>query len=748
MTTSTQASPDTGKGPAPVTGRLASLARTLADRRRIVLILVALIAVGAAAVGAGAKARLSSGGYTQDSAESTRADRLLAERFHAGAPNIVLTARAEGEVDSPRAAADGRELTERISHAEGVVYAQSFWTTGDPALRSADGRTALVLVKLGGDENHAYRTALDLVPTLVGRQGALEVRATGSAQVNSEADEESAKDLERAELLAAPLTLLILLAAFGSLVAAGLPLLVGVVSVAGTYAVLRALTEATSVSVFALNITTALGFGLAVDYSLFIITRYREELARGREVGEAIAASLRSAGRTVLFSALTVLLSLSALLVFPLYFLRSLAYAGIAVVALAAATSLLMLPPLLALIGHRIDRFDVFAPLRRRLPGAATGRGVWHRLALAVMRRPAVVGTVVALLLVALALPFTQARFALMDDRVLPRASAAHLASETVREEFKGAQSAPVVVVAPSLDPAARGPELADYASRLSALEHTVRVDTAVGVFAGGRQSAPPGDAAAAYRDADGTWLSVVSDVDPGSAAGEHYLREVRAVPAPDPVLVGGDSAAQVDTKDMLADRLPWAGAVIGVSMLVLLFLFSGSVVIPVKQLILNMLSLTASFGAMVYVFQDGHLKWLVGDFVHTGQLEVTVPILMFCVAFGLSMDYSVFLLSRIREEYLATGDNTHAVAFGMERTGRLITAAALIVATVLGALATSQLSILKLLGAGLALTVLVDATLVRGLLVPAAMRLLGRANWWAPAPLRRLHERFGLTDS
>ncbi|WP_345055735.1 MMPL family transporter, partial [Streptomyces rameus] len=648
--------------------------------------------------------------------------------------------------DTAGASAAGADLTRRLARTDGVVYAQSYWTSGDRTLRSGDGRVALVLVKLGGNDDRVHHLVTGLVPDVTGRHGPLDVKATGYAQVNAEADEQSATDLTRAELLAAPLTLLILLATFGSLAAALVPALVGVVSVVGTYAVLRLLTDVTSVSVFALNITTALGFGLAVDYSLFVVTRYREELAAGRGVTEAIAAGLRSAGRTVLFSALTVALSLAALLVFPIYFLRSLAYAGIVVVVLAAATSVLLMPPLLALIGRRIDRWDVFAPLRRRLPGSRSPeQGLWHRLALTVMRRPVVIGATVAVVLAALALPFTQARFALMDDRVLPRGSASQVASDTIRGEFHGAQTSPVVVVTPDVEPGSD--RLADYARRLSALPGTVRVDSAAGTFADGRRAAPPGPAAAAFHGTGGTWLSLVSDRDQGSAAGEDYVRAVRAVPAPGHVLVGGDAATQVDTKDSLSSRLPWAGAIIAISMLVLLFLFSGSVVIPLKQLVLNMLSLTASFGAMVYVFQDGHLKWLVGDFVHTGQLEVTVPILMFCVAFGLSMDYSVFLLSRIREEYLATGDNTRAVAFGMERTGRLITAAALIVAIVLGALATSQLSILKLLGAGLALAVLVDATLVRGLLVPAAMRLLGHVNWWAPRPLKRLHARFGLTE-
>ncbi|NJP46045.1 MMPL family transporter [Actinacidiphila epipremni] len=739
--------PDTGDRAVAVTGRLARVARLLVGRRRVALLVVALVAVIAAVAGGGVEGMLSSGGYTPQSAQSVSADQVLAQRFHAGAPDLILVAHTDAGVSDAAAVRAGEALTEQAAKAQGVVYARSFWSTGDATLRSGDGDTALVLVKLAGDEDAAYHRAHDLTPVLEGRHGPLNVRVTGLSQVNSEADDQSSKDLTRAELLAAPLTLLILLAAFGSLLAALLPVLVGVVAVLVTYAMLAGLAQVTSVSVFALNITTALGFGLAVDYSLFLISRYREELAAGRDVTEAVAAAVRTAGRTVLFSALTVALSLAALLVFPLYFLRSLAYAGVLVVILAAVAALVVLPPMLAVIGRRIDRWDVFAPLRRRLPGArGPEQGVWHRTAMVVMRRPVAVGGVVAVVLVALALPFLQARFALMDDRVLPRHSDAQVAADVLRTQFRSAQTAPDVVVLPDVDAAAQGASLTAYAERLSRVPHTVRVDSAAGSFAGGRQVAPAADGYVAPRGA-GTWLSVLSDVDPSSAAGERHVRAVRAVQAPGAALVGGAAASQVDTKDVLADRLPWAGGVIAASMLVLLFLFSGSVVIPLKQLVLNILSLTASFGAMVYVFQDGHLKWLVGDFVSTGRLEVTVPILMFCVAFGLSMDYSVFLLSRIREEYLATGDTTRAVAFGLERTGRLITAAALVVATVLGALATSQLSILKLLGAGLALAVIVDATLVRGLLVPALMRLLGRHNWWAPGPLRRLHQRIGLTD-
>ncbi|MFH0244671.1 MMPL family transporter [Streptomyces sp. HK10] len=750
LSTQEQSGHDTGRpSTSPQRSRLAALARSLARRRVPVFLLVAAFSVAAALFGGGVAEHLSSGGYTPEDSESARAERVLAEHFGAGSPNMVLLLEADAPVDRPELAEAGRKFTERVRGSSSVVFAESFWTAQDPSMRSGDGRSALVLVKLAGDEDEATGAAQDLVPEVTGEQGPFTVTATGEAPVNDLLEKQSQEDLTRAELLAAPLTLLILLAAFGSLVAASLPMLVGVVSVVGTLAALRLMAEFTDVSLFAMNITTALGFGLAVDYSLFIVTRYREELGRGLDVHGAIAESMRTAGRTVLFSALTVALSLAAMLVFPVYFLQSLAYAGIAVVVLAAAASLVILPAALALIGRRIDRLDVFAGLRRRLPGPRRdGAGFWHWLVSGVMRRPVLAGGAVAVLLILLALPFGHARFGLTDDRILPEGSSAQVASDTIREDFADASTSPVTVVLPGLDPVDRREDLERYARDLSRAEGTARVDGAAGSWAGGRLVAPPGPASAAYADGGGTWLSVVSSAGPNSAEGEEHVRAVRAVDTPSPALVGGQAAALVDTKSSLGERIPWAGAVIALSMFVLLFLFSGSLVVPLKALVLNVLSLTASFGAMVHIFQDGHLKWLVGDFVHTGQLEVTVPLLMFCVAFGLSMDYSVFLLSRIREEYLATGDNTRAVVFGIDHTGRLITAAALVVATVLAALATSQLSLLKLLGAGLALAVIVDATLVRGILVPAGMKLLGHVNWWAPRPMRKLHEKAGLRDA
>ena len=698
----------------PAMGVLAGVARALVDRRAIVLLLAAVAVAGAALAGMNVDKHLSSGGFTPASAESARADQILAQRFRAGAPNVVLVARAAQTAATGPAARQGQALTMRIAATPGVVYAESFWTTSDRALESRDGRTALILVKIGDAARAAWER---LMPAVTGRQGPLTVQATGTLPVNVELDAQSARDLSRAEVVAAPLTALILLAAFGSLVAAGLPLLVGAASVAGTLAVLRGLAAVTPVSVFAENVTTLLGFGLAIDYSLFLVTRYREELARGRPVREAVAAAVSRAGRTILFSALTVMASLAAMTVFPLYYLRSLAYAGIAVVALAAVATLLILPPVLAVAGHRINRLDVFAPVRRRLPGSRTDRGVWYRLASAVIRRPAATGIVVTGLLLTLALPFAHARFGIADDRVLPRGAAAQVAADTTRAEFPGAGTSPVTVVLPGRVSRVRSDE---YKTALTAVPGTLSV---AGPFSG-----PSG----------GAWFSLVTEADPNSVAAARYVAAVRAVPAPGQALVGGDAAALADEEAALGGRIGWAAAVIAVSMLLLLFAFTGSVVIPLQALVLNLLSLTASFGAMAYMFQDGHLKWLTGDFVATGWLELTTPLLMFCVAFGLSMDYTVFLLSRIREHYTATGDPAGAVVTGLDRTGRLITAVALIVASVLGALTISGISLLKMLGFGLALAVLVDATLVRGLLVPAVMKLTGRASGWAPRPLAR----------
>jgi RND superfamily putative drug exporter len=735
--------------------RLGRLGRWVARRRIAVLVATAAVLVALAPLAAGAATHLRNGGFTATGADSTRAGAVLAGRFHGGEPNLVLVATAAGPVDDPAAAAAGRALADRVSRDPDVLAVTSYWSappTVATPLRSADGRSALVLVRLAGDEDQVRQAAKRLVPHAVGRQGPLEVRATGTAQVSVEIEQRSEADLRRAEALALPVTLLILVLVFGSAVAAMLPLVIGGLSILGTYAVLRLLTFVTPVSIFSLNITTALGLGLAIDYSLFILTRYREELGSRRSVIAAVGETVRTAGRTVLFSALTVALSLSALLVFPLYFLRSFAYAGIAVVLLAAVQSVLVLPALLALAGRRVDALDLRGPLRRLTgrhtapPNAASESAFWRRIATAVMRRPLVVAVLTVGLLAVLGVPFLHARFGLTDDRVLPASAPAHQAAQELRDGFAARESSAVTVVLPDL-PGAGTAALADYAARVSAVPGVTRVDTATGSYTAGRRTVQATPASARFADGHGGWLSVITRTEPYSAAGSRLVADVRAVPAPAPALVGGQAAMLVDTRAELGRRLPLALGIIALTTMVLLFAFTGSVLIPIKAVALNLLSLTATFGAMVYVFADGHLRPLVGDFTVTGLIDITIPVLMFCVAFGLSMDYEVFLLSRIKEEYARTGNNTHAVATGLARTGRLVTAAAVLIATVLLSMATSGLTFLKMLGIGLTLAVIMDATVIRGLLVPAFMRLTGRANWWAPAPLRRLHTHIGLSE-
>src|SRR4051794_8494327 len=700
-----------------------ALARFAVRRRKSVLVAALLFVVISIALGAGVVSRMSGAGFSDPSSASIRAARAMSAEFHTGTPNFVLLVKARGSVDAPDVTAAAKELTSQLSAEPGVGNVVSYWTAGKPpVLRSHDGTEAMIVARLLGSDDDGTTRGQHLDEVYSGTRGPLSVRAGGVTVVYSSVKEHIQHDLSRAEMIVFPVTFVLLVLVFGGVVAALLPLAIGVVSIVGTLLVLRVLTEFTDVSVYSLNLTTGLGLGLAIDYALFVVTRYREELAGGASYDDAVVASARTAGRTVAFSAMTVALSLAALLVFPLFFLRSFGYAGIAVVAIAALGALLVLPALLAVLGPRIDKWQIFA----RKPADST-HGFWHATALAVMRRPVVAGLAIIGVLVVLGLPFLDIRFSLPDDRVLPATAAAQQTQQALRDDFSGRAGEPVIVVAPSgrVTPAAQ----ATYAAALSRLPG---VDTVQPITNSG---------------SEGFAMVVVPRVEAMSSAAKHLVHEIRGTPAPAPVLVGGRSAELVDTEQSLAGKLPLAGLIIAAAMFGVLFMFTGSVVVPVKALILNLLSLTATFGAMVWIFQQGHLGWLVGHPITTGALDTTMPILMFCVAFGLSMDYEVFLLSRIKETYDAGADNTTAVAVGLERTGRLITAAAALIAVVWIAFISSSVTFIKMLGLGMALAVIVDATLVRGVLVPAFMRLAGDWNWWAPRPLRRLHDRFGVHE-
>ncbi|MFF9015047.1 MMPL family transporter [Streptomyces sp. NPDC014870] len=717
--------------------------RFVTARPRLSLLVALVITALAVLAGGGVADRMGSGGWEDPDAESTYATRVLEREFPASQPNLLLLVDAgERRVDDPAVAAEARRLAERLDAEQGVSGIGSYWGTGAPALRSEDGRQAVIAARVEGDEKAAGEILKRIAPEYRGTHGSVEVSVGGSLAVQREMETVIQEDLLRAELIALPVTLVLLVMVFGSAVAALLPLGIGIVAILGTNAVLRGLTEFTDVSVFAQNLTTALGLGLAIDYALFVVRRFREELGTGADPLTAIGTTLRTAGRTVLFSALTVAVSLAAMLVFPQYFLRSFAYAGIAVVLLAAAAALTLLPAALLLLGDRVNALDLRRLFRRRGttgPEAETGPKAeaaeagagWARTAALVMRRAPVFAVATATGLILLGLPFLGVNFGTVDDRQLPTTAESRVVQDELRAGFPGNPGGGLTVLA---EGAATPEAYAGYRERIQALDGIMRVDGPVTAGTGG------GATTHAY-------FTVVPEGEGVGETAQRVVGELRAAPAPFDTSVTGQAAVLVDSKDAIGDRLPWALAIIVVVTLVLVFLLTGSVVIPIQAVVLNALSLTAMFGAVVWVFQDGHLSGLLG-FTPTGDIETNLPVLMFCVAFGLSMDYGVFLLSRIKEEYDATGDHDHAVRFGLSRTGGLITAAAVILAVVMVAIGTSRVTNTKMLGLGVALAVLMDAMVVRSLLVPAVMKLTGRLTWWSPPPLRRFHARFGISES
>jgi len=726
-----------------LTSMFRRLGQLTVRRRRAVLVATVLMIVLAGAVGGGVFDRLVQGGFADPDSESQEAADLLEDEFEAGAPNVVLLVTADdGDVDSRAVSRAGMALTRELADYPRADDVVSYWSLGSPPpLRSEDGTKALVVGRLAGEQDDWQDVADGLAEEFEGDRGPVTVAVGGPVEIFNQIGETIESDLAKAESVAIPVTLILLIIVFGGIVAALLPVGVGMLAVLGAFFVLWLTTAVTDVSVFSINLVTAMGLGLAIDYSLFVVSRFREELQAGRSVEQAVVRTVETAGRTVAFSALTVAASLSALLIFPLFFLRSFAYAGIGVIVVAMLASLVSLPALLAVLGPRVDRWRLFK--RREAP--VVGSGFWHRAATAVMRRPLVVTVAVVALLVGLGLPFFGADFGTPDHRVLPEGNPAREVSESLEEDFASAEANAFPVVARGgVDDQA----IDAYARELSAVDGITRVDALTGRYADGELLIGPDETMAQFRGDDATWLSAVPSVEPISDEGEALVRAVRDLDAPfGEVLVGGMSAQQVDTKAAIFGLAPWAGLWIAVATFVLLFLMFGSIVVPVKALVLNTLSLSATFGAMVWIFQDGHGSGLL-DFTPTGLTDTTTPILMFCIAFGLSMDYEVFLLSRIKEEHDRTGDNEASVAIGLERTGRIVTAAALLLAVTFLSFATSGITFIKLFGLGLAMAVIMDATIVRATLVPAFMKLAGEANWWAPRPLKRLQERIGLHEA
>ncbi|MFF5032559.1 MMPL family transporter [Nocardia salmonicida] len=707
-----------------------------------VLGVFAVLAVVLGALGATLFERVEGGGYTDSGSESSRALEVLREEFGQAPPNLLLLVETESSVEDPESTAAATALVANLQERAGVTEVMSYWTSHQPALRSVDGKQGLIVASVLGSEREIDERVTAISEELTGEQGSLQVRAGGFAMLMHETVQQSKTDIAKGEAIAFPLTLIALMFVFGGLVAASLPLLVAIGTVLTTMGALWLLTLFTPLSVTATNVATLLGLGLAIDYSLLIVNRYRDELSEGRTPAGAVATTLRTAGRTVAFSALTVAVALAGLLFFPLLAIRSMGYAGIVVAALAALVSLTVLPAALLLIGTRIDKGQL-GWWFLRAPRPAPGEGAWHKLATAVMRKPISIGLAVTALLLLLGAPFLGVNLGFPDERTLPESMNSRQVTEIVARDFGESDQHTIVAVLPDSAYSAAG--LDTIARDMSDLDNVRRVDTATGSYAQGGLLLEPTAANSRFRVEKAVYLSIVSSTGDSDALAD-LVEQVRAVRTPSELLVGGVAAANADSVAAIENELPWALGFVVIMMLIVLFALTGSVVLPVLAVILSALSLTATFGALVWIFQDGHLSGVLG-FTVTGDLSATVPVMLFAAAFGLAMDYQVFLLSRIREEYDRTGKNETAVALGLERVGRIVTAAAILISLVFLGFLASDITFMKAFGIGLPLAVIVDATLVRGFLLPATMKVLGDANWYAPEFLRRLHDRWGLDE-
>jgi putative drug exporter of the RND superfamily len=693
---------------------LTTTARLVTDRRRTVLALWAVLFVVGMTVGTAVFGELRDSSGSSD-AESVVGFEMVDRGSDHGLGLVVVV--ADDTVDDPQTVAGVRSATARLAEQPWVQTVQDAYGSGDPALRSTDRTDTLVIVST--DETEDTKVAADRVrdarAILSEEITSADVNVGGDLAVMADSMESAAKDLVRGELIALPILLVVLVFIFRGVRAALMPVLAALVTVAGAFLILLAATGLVDVSSYAVDVVALFGLGLAVDYSLLMVNRFREERAAGHDVAEATRRTVTSAGRTIGFSALTVAAALAGLFAFGTPTFTSLALGGIATVMVALAAGLLLVPALLATWGHRIK------PEQR----AATDDGFFGRLARRVQKRPVLVAVGTAAVLLLAGVPFLGVNYSSGDARTLPASSQSRQVLEALASDFGGTGTAPVRIVTTQPADSAQVAAYAERLLRLDGAHHVAVTPEAAGV----------------------TVVDVVPD---GPAQGDVAQQLVERIRSDRPEFgtwVTGEAAFLIDFKDQIADRLPLAAGIIAIATFVLLFLMTGSVLVPVKALVMNTVSLGATFGALVWVFQDGNLSGLLG-FTSYGAIEVWVPVIVFVFAFGLSMDYEVFLLSRIKECYDECGNSDRAVANGLQRSGRIITAAALLITIVFAGFAAGENLGIKQMGLALAVAVVVDATLVRCLLVPATMTLLGDRNWWAPAPLRRVHQRFGLHEA
>ena len=705
--------------------------RTAYRRRRLILVLALLVAVVGIAWGTSIFAKVqTAGGFDAPNSQSQHEANLATTAFGRDAGDVVvLYSSTTLTTASPAFGSAVTSTLARLPRSKVESYA-TYWSTRSAKFVSATGHQTYAVLELAGASDTARQDNYDAIKTDLGAPG-LRSQAGGVVPTDETIDKQTTANITRAEGLSFPILLILLLVIFGSLTAACLPLAIGALGILGSFTVLRLLTIITGVSVFSLNITTILGLGLGIDYGLFLVTRFREELHKQGTVEDAVARTVATAGRTVLVSGITVAIVLASLMLFPETILRSIGYGGVATVVVDMLAALTVLPALLAVLGPKVNSLRIRRSLAR--PPAAEGSGGWYRLAHSVMRRPVLYAVPIVVLLLALGSPFLKVVWGGVDATVLPSAAAPRIVTEALNRDFPGNPTSPIETIVQFPGAVAGSPSrAAALTAYVSRLDHVPGVSSA-------QLTGVRGDVARVdmtYRPGPYT---------PQARAIAVSVRDVAAPPGTS-VFTGGQTAALADELSSLRHTLPFMALAVVLATFLLMFLAFGSLILPLQAIVMNILSLSAMFGVVTWIFQDGHLSGLLG-FTPNGTISPTIPVLMFAIMFGLSMDYQVFLLSRIRERYDITHDNTAAIASGLQRTGGVITSAALLLVIVIGLFSLSSITFIKMLGVGMIVALILDATLVRMLLVPAVMRLVGDANWWAPAPLRRFYARHGIRE-
>ena len=691
------------------------LGHVIVRRRKAMVIMFIVSVLTAGTVGTMIFSRLDSGGYSNPNSDSYQVYNYLNKNLNVADPNIVVVVDSGNlPITDPTVAAKAQVLEAEMAKAPGVTRVVSYWNTGgEKTLAASDGKAAYILVYGGGEAftPESQEMGAYFQKNFDGKRDGLTIYSGGVGVVGNAINKKIADDLKIAEAISIPLTFILLVMVFGAMAASAMPLIVGVSAILGAFFLLYLISLVTSVSVYALNLTTGMGLGLGIDYALLIVNRFREELHRGKNVEDSIVDTMASAGKTVFYSGLTVLVTLLSLTFFPLPFLKSFGYAGVSVVAIAVAGALFGLPPILAMLGSRVNKGVV-----RKSAIEHKDEGRWAQTARLVMKRPVAVVLLSLIILGILTAPIKDIAFSQGDSRILPASNPAAVATAIQESRFESNIATIDIIV---LDGAGRENQISSYIEEVKKVSGIVTV-------------AEPQTIGKDIR------ITAYESMLPRSPEAQQLIHDLRDLPAPSGTLIGGVAADYTDTQDGIADTLPLALGWIAISVLILLFVFTGSIILPIKAVLLNVMSLAATMGVMTWIFVGGNLQWLVGSFTVTGSLDTSIVILIFVVVFGLSMDYELFLLSRIREEHLLGKSNIESVATGLQRSARIITAAAVLLAVVFAAFVTSGVTSIKMMGFGVAFAVILDATLIRALLVPALMRLLGERNWWAPKAMQR----------